>query len=135
MAIDFLTLDDVIRIYEDQIERYGGQAGIRDTNALLSAVAMPQAAFDGKHLHTDLFEMAAAYLLFSQSSCLPCLHSLRFFFSHASAQAVSSSSLSSAFTTVLWWGVGLRRVFSAISFGVVKNTPLVIRSLSTGTSF
>ena len=62
MAIDFLTLDDVIAIYEDQIERYGGQAGIRDMNALLSAVAMPQATFDGKHLHADIFEMAAAYL-------------------------------------------------------------------------
>jgi len=62
MTIDFLTLDDVIAIYEDQIERYGGQAGIRDMNALLSAVAMPQATFDGKHLHADIFEMAAAYL-------------------------------------------------------------------------
>jgi len=61
MAIDFLTFDDVIGIYEDQIERYGGRAGIRDMNALLSAIAMPQAAFDGKHLHADLFEMAAAY--------------------------------------------------------------------------
>ena len=43
--------------------------------------------------------------------------------------------LSSAFTTVLWWGTGLRFVFSAVSFGVVRNTPRFITSLSTGTSF
>jgi death-on-curing protein len=29
---------------------------------LKSAVAMPQASFGGEFLHTDLFEMAAAYL-------------------------------------------------------------------------
>jgi len=29
---------------------------------LQSAMAMPQAGFGGQHFHTDLFEMAAAYL-------------------------------------------------------------------------
>lgn len=44
------------------VEAYGGLDGLRDAGMLASAVAMPQAAFDGRFLHTDLFEMAAAYL-------------------------------------------------------------------------
>jgi len=57
----FLQLADVVRIHVDQIEIYGGPAGIRDLGLLLSAIAMPQASFDGEWLHRDLYEMAAAY--------------------------------------------------------------------------
>ena len=62
MGITFLHLDEILHIHEDQVQRYGGDGGIRDTAALLSAVAMPQATYDQTHLHHDLFEMAAAYL-------------------------------------------------------------------------
>jgi len=62
MAIDFLTFDDIVRIYQDQINRYSGKVGIHDLNALLSAIAMPQATFEGEYLHKDICEMAAAYL-------------------------------------------------------------------------
>lgn len=62
MHPDFLELDEVLYIHADQIERYGGEASIRDPGLLQSAVAMPRATFDGKFLHRDLFEMAAAYL-------------------------------------------------------------------------
>jgi len=41
----FLTLDEVIEIHRDMIERYGGSPGIRDEGLLESAVAMPQAGF------------------------------------------------------------------------------------------
>jgi death on curing protein len=58
----FLVLNEVLRIHRDQIERYGGDPGIRDLGLLESAVAMPQAGFGGSFLHHDLFEMAAAYL-------------------------------------------------------------------------
>ena len=58
----FLTLGEVIEIHRDQIERYGGDPGIRDLGLLQSAMATPVAGFDGRYLHTDLFEMAAAYL-------------------------------------------------------------------------
>ena len=60
--ITFLNLGEVLEIHCDQIARYGGTSGLRDLNLLKSAVAMPQAAFDGEFLHTDIFEMAAAYL-------------------------------------------------------------------------
>jgi len=58
----FLSLAEVVEIHRDQIERYGGQAGIRDLGLLQSALAMPGAGFGGKYLHSDLIEMAAAYL-------------------------------------------------------------------------
>lgn len=57
----FLTLAEVIEIHSDQIKRYGGSQGIRDMNLLSSAIAMPQASFYGKFLHSDIYEMAAAY--------------------------------------------------------------------------
>ena len=58
----FLTLDEVLALHEDQIRRYGGSAGLRETALLSSAVATPRATFDGELLHETLFEMAAAYL-------------------------------------------------------------------------
>ena len=60
--ITFLNLGQALEIYCDQIARYGGLPGLRDLDLLKSAVAMPQATFDGEFLHTDIFEMAAAYL-------------------------------------------------------------------------
>jgi death-on-curing protein len=61
VAPTFLRLTDVVRIHIDQIEGYGGRAGIRDPGLLQSALAMPQASFGGEWLHRDLYEMAAAY--------------------------------------------------------------------------
>lgn len=58
----FLDLEQVMRLHASMIEQYGGADGIRDVGLLQSAVAMPQMAYGGEHLHTDIFEMAAAYL-------------------------------------------------------------------------
>ncbi|MBW1982513.1 MAG: type II toxin-antitoxin system death-on-curing family toxin [Deltaproteobacteria bacterium] len=58
----YLTLGEVLEIHRDQIERYGGEPGIGDLRLLQSALAMPAAGFGGRYLHSDLFEMAAAYL-------------------------------------------------------------------------
>jgi death on curing protein len=58
----FLRLDEVVGIHNDQIELYGGSPGIRDLELLKSAIAMPSVGFGGEYLHTDIFEMAAAYL-------------------------------------------------------------------------
>jgi death-on-curing protein len=62
MTPRFLTLEEVIEIQADQIERYGGSPGTRDKDLLQSAVAMPESGFGEHYLHGDLFEMAAAYL-------------------------------------------------------------------------
>ncbi len=61
MSPDFLTLEEVLEIHDDQINRYGGASGIRDFGLLESALAQPQTIFGGSFLHTDLFEMAASY--------------------------------------------------------------------------
>ena len=55
----FLTLDEAIDVHMDLVSRYGGHPGIRDTDLLLSALAVPQASF-GEFLHRDIFEAAAA---------------------------------------------------------------------------
>jgi len=62
MAIDFLTLTDVLAIHQRLIDEHGGSAGVRDEGLLLSALAMPKTAFFGTYAHEDIFEMAAAYL-------------------------------------------------------------------------
>jgi|SRR5215472_3210639 len=58
----FLSLDEVLEIHQQQIERYGGSTGLRDAGALESAVATPQATFGGEFLHKSIPAMAAAYL-------------------------------------------------------------------------
>ena len=54
----FLSLDEVLEIQEQQIERYGGSAGLRDPAGLESAVATPQATFGGEFLHTSIPAMS-----------------------------------------------------------------------------
>ncbi len=39
---DFLSLDDVLLIHEQQLARYGGSSGIRDQGLLESAIAQPR---------------------------------------------------------------------------------------------
>ena len=60
--IDFVRVEDVLSIHCNQIDLYGGEHGVRDIGLLESAVAQPQATFGGEFLHTDIFEMAAAYM-------------------------------------------------------------------------
>jgi len=62
---EFLSLEDVLLIHDEQLEAYGGIQGIRDKGLLESAVMTPQASFGGEYLHQDLFEMAAATLFIS----------------------------------------------------------------------
>jgi death-on-curing protein len=58
---DFLSVEDVIQIHDEQIAAYGGATGVRDQGLLESAVAMPRASFGEAYLHEDLAHMAAAY--------------------------------------------------------------------------
>jgi death on curing protein len=60
--IRFLTLSEVLLIYEDQIRRYGGTYQVRDLSLLSSAIYVPQSTFDGEYLHKSIPAMAAAYL-------------------------------------------------------------------------
>ena len=58
----FLTTQQVMAIHAHQVNTYGGSHGLRDQGLLESAVAAPAATFGGQLLHSDIFEMAAAYL-------------------------------------------------------------------------
>ena len=62
MPPKFLSLAEMLEIHQDQISRYGGASGIRDIALLKSALGMPSVTFGGEFLHTDIYEMAAAYL-------------------------------------------------------------------------
>jgi death-on-curing protein len=59
--LEFLSVEEILEIHRDQIERYGGDDGIRDRGLLESAVAMPRQSFGEEYLHGSVFEMAAAY--------------------------------------------------------------------------
>ena len=54
-SIQFLTHDEVLEIHNRLIERYGGQAGIRDSGLLLSVLYRPQTGY-----YEDLTEMGTA---------------------------------------------------------------------------
>ena len=60
----FLELGEILLIHRDQLERYGGSAGVRDVAILQSATAMPRAGIADRYLHENIFEMAAAYLYY-----------------------------------------------------------------------
>jgi death-on-curing protein len=62
MEIAFLTLEDVLALHEELIQRYGGTPGLRDAGLLEAALAMPQAGFGSQYFHEFPHEMAAAYL-------------------------------------------------------------------------
>lgn len=62
MTPSFLTLDGVLALHAEQLRRFGGASGVRDTHLLASALGAPQASFGGEYLHPTLHEMAAAYL-------------------------------------------------------------------------
>ena len=60
--IRFVEVIEAIALQQDQIDRYGGDGGIRDQGLLESAMAMPRARFAGDYVHQDMIEMAGAYL-------------------------------------------------------------------------
>lgn len=59
---EFLDLEDVLRIHDRQIQRFGGTVGVRDLGLLESALAQPQATFSGQLLHATTWQQAAVYL-------------------------------------------------------------------------
>ena len=60
--IVFLTLEQIIVIHDDQIERYGGRHGIRDFALLESAQLRPQSTFNSRDLYSTIFTKAAALI-------------------------------------------------------------------------
>jgi death-on-curing protein len=60
--MNYLTVEQVAFLHARLIEETGGSHGIRDIGLLQSAVARPQATFDGEDLYPDVFSKAAALI-------------------------------------------------------------------------
>lgn len=58
----YLAAEQVLRIHQRQVERFGGSGGVRDPGALEAAVSRPQATFGGDDLYPDPAAKAAALL-------------------------------------------------------------------------
>jgi death-on-curing protein len=58
----YLTPEQVLFIHARLIAETGGEHGVRDLGLLQSAVARPQAVFEGKTLYKDIYGKAAALL-------------------------------------------------------------------------
>ncbi|WP_445665591.1 type II toxin-antitoxin system death-on-curing family toxin [Fodinibius sp. AD559] len=58
----FLTVEDILFIHEQEIEKAGGDPGIREEQDVQACADAPKASFDGKYLK-NLFEMAASYII------------------------------------------------------------------------
>ncbi len=80
--VAYITLDEVLAIHDDMVERYGGSFGIRDLGLIQSAIARPQATFGGQDLYPTMIDKAAALF-----------HSL--IFNHAFADGNKRTSLTS----------------------------------------
>jgi death-on-curing protein len=61
-VIKFLTIEQVLRLHDAAIDKFGGLKGVRDLNLLASAIEMPKAAMFGEDLHPTLYDKASAYL-------------------------------------------------------------------------
>jgi death-on-curing protein len=60
-AVHFIPEELVLTIHADLLQRYGGQAGLRDRNLLESALAQPRMTVGAKFAHKTIFDKAAAY--------------------------------------------------------------------------
>jgi len=56
----YLTLHEVLELYRGIMEQSGGAIGVRDPNALESALAQPRMTFGGQELYPTIVEKAAA---------------------------------------------------------------------------
>ena len=56
----YLTLNEVLELHCRIIEQSGGGAGVRDLNAVESALAQPRMTFGGEELYPTVIEKASA---------------------------------------------------------------------------
>jgi len=56
----YLTLNEVLELYLRIMEQSGGAIGVRDLNALESALAQPRMTFGGRELYPTIVDKAAA---------------------------------------------------------------------------
>ena len=57
--IVYISLEDLLVIHADQVERYGGSHGIREIRLIESALFRPQSSFGGEDLYPTILEKVA----------------------------------------------------------------------------
>jgi death-on-curing protein len=60
LQTQYITLEQVLVIHEDQVEKYGGSQGVRSLALLESAVFRPQTSFGGRDLYETIFDKASS---------------------------------------------------------------------------
>lgn len=60
--VKYLTVKDVLLLHNLAIDETGGSHGLRDLGLLESAVAQPQASFDGEDLYPTILQKTAALI-------------------------------------------------------------------------
>ncbi|HEY4161386.1 MAG TPA: type II toxin-antitoxin system death-on-curing family toxin [Candidatus Saccharimonadales bacterium] len=60
--INYLTLEEILRLHFQVIEDYGGSHGVRDEERLKSVVLAPQQEVFGREQYPDVFEKVAVYM-------------------------------------------------------------------------
>lgn len=58
----YLSVDQVLRLLEDLVEKFGGLSAVRERGSLESAIARPAMTFGGEDLYADLASKAAALM-------------------------------------------------------------------------
>ncbi len=58
----YFSVEQLLRLHEKQIQKFGGSPGLRERGGLESAAARPAMTFDGEDLYIDLPAKAAALL-------------------------------------------------------------------------
>jgi len=60
--IQYISLEEILRIHFQVIEDYGGSHGVRDEGRLISVVNSPKQEVFGEEQYSSLFDKAAVYL-------------------------------------------------------------------------
>lgn len=55
-----IQIEEVVRVHDILVEKFGGTKGIRDRGILESAIGRPFQTFDGKELYPNPIDKAAA---------------------------------------------------------------------------
>jgi death-on-curing protein len=58
--VRYLTLNEILFLHQQLVEQLGGSEGVRDLNALESALAQPRMSFGGEDLYPSVVKKAAA---------------------------------------------------------------------------
>jgi len=61
-VIVYLSVEQLLRLHDGQLRRYGGSSGLRDRGLLESAAARPAASFSGEDLYPDVASKTAALM-------------------------------------------------------------------------